>query len=878
MTRWRPALRMAWRDLRRHKLRAALTMFLVALPIVVGTAVALVHHNTRWDGERQARVTMGAADALVEVTRFPKTRVSFESGDYMNARPTRFTRTAAGKRTPVTRPRSAVSLASLLPDGSRVTPAPDHREVALSSGGSAQLLLLDASAPMSVGLVSVAAGRAPTAPFEVAVNRPMAEELGMLDSSGVLRADAGLDLADGSTVHVVGILEPDSYDGPENTARLLAAPDSILRGKHAPHTFLVDLPAMTSTQTHQLARDLATEGLAVMPRDVNFHPAAWHVPTSPPSPVDPGSLAIGALVILFGLVEVVLIVGSAFAVGARRQVHDLGLLASSGGSPADVRRVLLAQGMVLGVLGSCVGAATGIGLFLAGVPLYEQVAATTVWTRDIAWLLVVGLTLLGSCTGLVAALVPAWSIGRLTPLAALSGRFPVRPGEPAAHRPAFVLAGLGLVVLALGGVWTAHEFAPPAVEPTGVDELANQPSLLPVAFGALGLILLIAGAVWSAPYVVRRVAGLGRLLPLSGRFAFRDAARHRFRTAASAVALTTTVAGAVLAGFVMDSVAASVASRSRTPAHSVSIDMYNVRAGEHQQQAMFDTVERVVGPVTSHVAYEARRPGRTESSLVLPLGEGMFSNVMVVDQDTLRYLVGENPTAFETFRSGGAVTTDPHPVRGGRVTASVEPGGRKPEDHWTLPATVVAASKRTQVGDFSDTWISPATAAALGFRTQPISAVALVSRSVTNDDLARLSVYGINAWSNDAQTAQLKWIGLGVVGGAGLLTALVVGIAVALAAAEGRSDVATFAAVGAGPWRRRALGAMHGVFLGIVGALLGLGIAIPSGLSLTQVDGLPGVRVPWLTVAATLLVVPLLAALAGWLVTPTRLSLVRRGN
>jgi putative ABC transport system permease protein len=203
-------------------------------------------------------------------------------------------------------------------------------------------------------------------------------------------------------------------------------------------------------------------------------------------------------------------------------------------------------------------------------------------------------------------------------------------------------------------------------------------------------------------------------------------------------------------------------------------------------------------------------------------------------------------------------------------------GGRKPGNHWTLPASPVSTVK--QVGDFSDTWISQDTASALGLRSRPYDALVLATRPVTNDDLARLSVYGISAWSGGSQTEQLKWVRLGVVGGAGLLTALVVGIAVALAAAEGRSDVATFAAVGAGPLRRRSLGAMHGVFLGVVGALLGLAIAIPSGLSLTQVDGLPGVAVPWLTVAGTLVVVPLLAALAGWLVTPTRLSLVRRAS
>lgn len=155
----------------------------------------------------------------------------------------------------------------------------------------------------------------------------------MLDSSGELRSDATLDLANGTTLHVAGVLESNSYNGPTPAAHLPVPPTSVLRGNRAPYNFLVDLPTMTTAQTHELVAALTDRGVAMTPRDVIFHPRAWGARTSPPSPVDPQSLAIGALIVLFGLIEVVLIVGSAFAVSARRQVRDLGLLAPSGGSP-----------------------------------------------------------------------------------------------------------------------------------------------------------------------------------------------------------------------------------------------------------------------------------------------------------------------------------------------------------------------------------------------------------------------------------------------------------------------------------------------------------------------------------------------------------------
>ena len=101
-SRWRPALRMARRDLWRHKGRTLLTMFLVALPVLVGVAVAEFHHNTQWEGERAARSTMGGADAIVEVTPFQRTRVTYWPGD-MGIRAGTFTRDAEGKRRPVHR-------------------------------------------------------------------------------------------------------------------------------------------------------------------------------------------------------------------------------------------------------------------------------------------------------------------------------------------------------------------------------------------------------------------------------------------------------------------------------------------------------------------------------------------------------------------------------------------------------------------------------------------------------------------------------------------------------------------------------------------------------------------------------------------------------
>lgn len=874
LARWLPALRMARRDMRRHPLRTALTGLMVVIPVLVATFGAQLYSATSGGGEQLAHRLMGGADALVEVTGFSAVGVRYhDDGSAMSTHPVEFTRNENGRRVSVRRPRSAVSLPPLLPAGSRVTPAPAFQAVQLASGGQAMALFLDTADPMSEGIAWVDQGRAPAAPDEVALPRAMADELGMLDDSGVLRPDATLRLADGRALSVVGLGFATEWGAGSAGARLIAPTDSSLR-RQAPHRFLVDLPGPA---TPGLVRGLAQHGVAMEPRDVVFHPRAWHaVPVMGP-PVDPRQVAVGMMLFVLAVAEVALLVGSAFAVGARRQVRDLGLLAASGGAPSDVRRVVLAQGVLLGIGATAVGLAAGVALFLAaGDALWSAVVRERIWTHAIAWRWLVGIGVLGSATGLTAAVLPSRSVGRLAPVTALSGRFPIRPGESRAHLPAFLLAGLGAAVLAWTGFWISAEYAPRP------GRAYHQPSTSPVLLGCLGLLMLLAGVVWSAPYVVRRLAAVGRYLPLSARFAFRDAARHRFRTAAAAVALTITVAGAVFVGFILQSVVVDAAVRTAIPPQTVSVYL-PVEPGDGSARTRLrrveDTLREVLGPVRTTVIWAVFPSGSGPGGageVGISLGRNDYMNVSAVDTSTLRRILGPgHDAAVQAFDAGGVVAHGARTVRDGSVTLADFTDPRRPVKRWTLPGVSVARLAGEHRG-LAGAWISLATAHDLGLSTAPMDIQVHTDHLVTNDDLTRLAVDGINAWSQDPQLGTVTWLRLGVLGLAGLLTLLVAGIAVALAAAEGRADTATMAAIGAGPWRRRGLGAMHGLFLGVVGGLLGVLVGLPSAASLLQVDGLPGIAVPWLVIAAALLVVPLLGAAAGWVVTPTRLPLVRR--
>ena len=473
------------------------------------------------------------------------------------------------------------------------------------------------------------------------------------------------------------------------------------------------------------------------------------------------------------------------------------------------------------------------------------------------------IAVLGSLTSVVAALLPGWSISRLTPVAALSGRFPIRPGESRAHRGAFVLAGGGLLLLGVGGFLTARAFAPRAQE-----------SPLGPYVAMLGLILLVAGTVWATPYVVRQVGRGGERLTLSGRYAFRDAARHRFRSAAAVMALTITVAGAVLAGFGFTTAARAMAQDFGNAPNTFTTYPGAARSDTGRTAELQRTVARVVGgPVEAVETAQVLGPHQRD---VTVKGAFVASLQTTSSADLRTILGGGHEDVVRAFDDGAVVRFG---GGSGKEEVTLTTHGRRgaKAERWTLP--VVAAGTAWTLGNdsgFRHFVVSPEVVADLGLRAAYGSIDFRASQPFTQDVIDRLSVRGISGYSSDPERHRvllLQWAGPLA---AGLLSLLVVGVAVALSSAESRDDVATLAAVGAGPWRRRSLGAMHGLFLGVVGCVLGAVVALPSGVAFTQLDGLRGVDVPWLATLATLAVVMLSAFLAGWLVTPSRLRLTRR--
>ncbi|MEV7414105.1 ABC transporter permease [Streptomyces sp. NPDC089919] len=250
------------------------------------------------------------------------------------------------------------------------------------------------------------------------------------------------------------------------------------------------------------------------------------------------------------LVGVFLIVNT-FSMLIAQRTRELGLLRALGADRRQVRRSVLAEALLLGLVGSTLGLATGIGLAagliallgLAGMNLSASEMVVGPGTPVAAYLV-------GLVVTFVAAYLPARRAAAVSPMAALADAEVAGVGKPLRVR--------GLVGALVGLAGAAALAGCAASEETG-----RAAPLLGV-----GIVLTLVAMVVAGPLLVRpliRVLGgaFPRVFGSVGRLSQRNALRNPRRTGATAAAL---MVGLALVGGL------SVASSSMAASFDQQID------------------------------------------------------------------------------------------------------------------------------------------------------------------------------------------------------------------------------------------------------------------------------------------------------------------
>jgi putative ABC transport system permease protein len=899
---------MAWREARRAKGRALLVVAMIALPVAALAFGTVVNETFKLSPDERADRLMGSAQAVL---KWPSDGPVQQLPDQVQFVRTLTVTTAEEVATVPSEER----LLALLPPGTRVITDQSGVLSLRTATGAAPVAvrLLDYADPLAGGIYRPLSGRAPATAEEVALTPAAARRLGVTEG-GTVR------LADGSrTLRVVGMVEnPEDLSATTIVLRPGALPTDVLSpGSPNARRELAWLVSTPTPLSWEQVKQLNTHGVVAVSRLVLRQPPA-PAEEYPDLIQREGASGLSAVVLIAGLavLEIILLAGPAFAVSARRRRRDLALVAAAGGTPAHLRRIVLADGMVLGAVAAAVGVAVGIAVAAAGRPLIEHLSEVRSGAFRVYPLALAGLAVLAVTTGVLAALVPAWISARQDVVTTLAGR----RGITRSHRRWAVLGA----VLAAGGVVVA-----------GVGAWRTNATII-----LAGLVVGELGMVVCTPAIVGLVARAGRWLPLAARIALRDTSRNRTAAAPAISAVMAAVVGSIAVGVVFGAtteraradyrtlsepgdvglVAEGKAGAGSSPARpEVLAALRNIMPAEEIHQVSAPSCGTADGPCFVEVQMAAeracpyqpkvlrrelsdaeRRAARADprcagAGLSYTYFGGFTSDagMTVIIAEAALAAVAKIPAediaeVAAALRSGAVVVDDSRYLVDGRVTLRVstltrsgEPGDQR---SVTAPGFVLPSRPRAPI-----TLMTEATARSLGLDVSPLVTVATTSRMPTVEEEDQLrAALGDSVWATverPPQTDKTALVVLAIV--AGVITLGAAAIATGLAAADGRADLTTLAAVGASPRVRRVLSlSQAGVIAGLgslLGTVAGLGAstAVLAALNRGLADSWPAptpypLAVPWLNVTVALLVVPLIAMLGAGLLTRSRLPIERR--
>jgi putative ABC transport system permease protein len=243
------------------------------------------------------------------------------------------------------------------------------------------------------------------------------------------------------------------------------------------------------------------------------------------NPLNPETIVLALATV--GMLLIALVAVGGFTVLAQRRLRSLGMLGALGATDRNIRLVVRANGVLVGVVGALAGTVLGLAAWLAYRPRLESSAHHVIGAFQLPWIVIgpaIGLAVVATY---FAASRPARSVTRVPVVAALSGR-PAPPKQ--VHRsavPGVVLFVVAAALLSFSGKSNGNG--------GGALELI------------LGIVLLIVAIILLAPFCLVILGRLGRRAPIAIRLALRDLARYRARSgsALSAISLGVFIAALV---------------------------------------------------------------------------------------------------------------------------------------------------------------------------------------------------------------------------------------------------------------------------------------------------------------------------------------------
>jgi putative ABC transport system permease protein len=590
------------------------------------------------------------------------------------------------------------------------------------------------------------------------------------------------------------------------------------------------------------------------------------------NPLNPETIVLALATI--GMLLIALVSVGGFTVLAQRRLRSLGMLEALGATDRNVRLVVRANGVVVGVVGALAGLIAGLAVWLAYRPTAEQSAHHVIGAFALPWLVIGPALALAVLATYFAASRPARAVTRLSVVAALSGR-PAPPKQ--VHRSALpALACTVLAVLALA-------YSGKSSNGGGAPELIG------------GLVLLVIAVILVSPLCLAALARLARATPIPARLALRDLGRYRARSgsALAAITLGVMIAGLVCIlsaaryGNVLDYAGPNLSSNQLIvytangpygggpgTGNGGSLTANDLKAEAASAQSIASALgsHQVIGLDSTSATLQRAAPGRQFSGPVyvatpqLLAAFGIKASALNPDADILTMRPGlagisQMELTYGNYNgpngpgNGQGPESFPCPASECLANPVIEQVNGLPSG-TSAPNTVLTEHAVQRLG------LQVSTAGWLVVTPQPPTAAQITSARLS----AAASGLSIETKSSSPSSAEiLNWATV-----FGIVLALgIVSMSVGLIRSETASDLRTLAATGASGWTRRAITSVTAGALALAGAVLGLTAAYIGAAAYSfdnHLDGLGELGyVPVWNLLLILIGLPLAAAAAGWL-------------
>lgn len=744
--------------------------------------------------------------------------------------------------------------------------------VAASADGRTEWGLVGATpADRRLSVSQPATGQYPAGPDEVVLEAGLADRLGVGMGDQIeldAQAPAGGDGPGAGTTHavdIVGLL-------PEPTNFFMQSSQIVVHpGVHAQIAAEAESPGISEIMA-VLTGDATAAGLSTtlaeeLGPQTQVRTVA-ELAEERTAQTAGGDAVFTALLLGFAAVALAvaaLVIANTFTVLIAQRTRTLALLRCVGADRAQIRRSVLLEAGILGLLASLVGLGLGVGITAAGLQVLQGAdldlpldTGVHLSPGIVATVLVIGLAVT-----LVTAGVPARLATKVAPLAALR---PVE-GTPAAGVGrvrailAWLAAGGGLVLL-VGGVLLARS--------AGSDDSATLLGAL--GLGVLGGMLSLFGLLLGSVFIVPRLIALaGRLLAraVPGRIATANAIRNPRRTATTTSALVIGVTlvtmmstGATAARHTLES------SLDERYAVDLALDAGPAAEGglsDRQQHAVEGHPDVAATALMSASMVDLDAAGSQTSIDVVATDGGDLAGV-IRDADLVAALSDETIVLGpQTAMQLGVDDGDPISVTGaagaqadlsavvhriGRTAALVTPGTLA-----SLDPAPVTASLWAQLADDAN----------------ELSVVNDIQNDLTQAAPAGQAAAAVNGMAVERAGYQqvvdtLLTIVIGLLGVAVLIALVGVANTLSLSVLERRRESAMLRAVGLTRGQLRGMLAVEGVFIAGAGALIGAvaGLAYGWAGSAVILSGMGPVplAVPWRDLGLVVLIA-LIAGLAA---------------